>query len=85
MAADAACSHGSCVHMTLDSTFVNPVFASVEQGQPIPGIKDIDDKPPNPDQAIAEGKMKPRPKPWERAAQVSHFLFPFSFSFMLHR
>jgi len=45
------------------------------QGQDIPGIKDINDKPPNPDQAIAEGKMKPRPKPWERAAQVGGMCF----------
>lgn len=46
------------------------VRAGVLQGQPIPGIKDVNDKPPNPDQAIGEGKMKPRPKPWERAPQV---------------
>lgn len=46
------------------------VHACVFQGQPIPGIKDVNDKPPNPDQAIGEGKMKPRPKPWERAPQV---------------
>lgn len=40
------------------------------QGEQPPGIQDIDDKPPNPDQAISEPKMKPRPKPWERTAQV---------------
>jgi hypothetical protein len=29
---------------------------------------DINDKPPNPDAAPAEARLKPRPKPWERSS-----------------
>ncbi|KAL3155200.1 hypothetical protein ABBQ32_013140 [Trebouxia sp. C0010 RCD-2024] len=45
------------------------ILDMLQKGEQPPGIQDIDDKPPNPDQAISEPKMKPRPKPWERTAQ----------------
>lgn len=45
------------------------ILDMLQRGQEIPGIKQINDKPPNPAQAIGEGKLKPRPKPWELASQ----------------
>ena len=39
----------------------------LEQGRPIPGIRDdIDDKPPNPDLSPTASKMQRRAKPWEK-------------------
>lgn len=51
------------------------ILNMLQRGEDVPGIKDIDDKPPNPDQPLAEGKMKPRPKPWERASQNGSSFF----------
>eukprot|EP00897_Mesotaenium_endlicherianum_P006573 jgi/Mesen1/5944/ME000301S05072 len=42
------------------------VLEMLEKGQKPPGIRDIDDKPPNPTQAPSDSRMAPRPKPWER-------------------
>ncbi|GBG68811.1 hypothetical protein CBR_g3506 [Chara braunii] len=43
------------------------VVEMLAKGQKPPGIKDIDDKPPNPDQPLSSSRMKPLPKPWERS------------------
>lgn len=48
------------------------VLGMLDAGLTPPGIRtDIQDKPPNPTQAPSDPKMKPRPKPWERAQQNS--------------
>lgn len=57
--------------MHLELVSIPTVLLGCSQGQTPPGIRtDINDKPPNPQQAIPGGQMKPKPKPWERAAQV---------------
>jgi hypothetical protein len=45
------------------------VLQMLKDGKPIPGIRDIDDKPPNPNQAPTDPKLKPRAKPWEKGFQ----------------
>ena len=49
------------------------VLDMLEKGQTPPGIRDIDDKPPDPDARIPAPKMNRRSKPWEivRAAKSS--------------
>ena len=49
------------------------VLDMLEKGQTPPGIRDIDDKPPDPDARIPAPKMNRRSKPWEivRAAESS--------------
>lgn len=42
----------------------------LERGETPPGIRDdINDKPPNPEQAPPQSMMKPLPKPWEQRQQ----------------
>jgi hypothetical protein len=41
---------------------IGQVLQMLEQGQTPPGIREIDDKPPNPNQEFPNAKMKPRPK-----------------------
>lgn len=45
------------------------VVQMLKDGKPIPGIRDIDDKPPNPNQPPTDPKLKPRAKPWEKGFQ----------------
>ncbi|GAQ80946.1 hypothetical protein KFL_000670040 [Klebsormidium nitens] len=45
------------------------VLQMLKDGKPIPGIRDIDDKPPNPNQPPTDPKLKPRAKPWEKGFQ----------------
>ena len=49
------------------------VLDMLEKGQTPPGIRDIDDKPPDPDARIPAPKMNRRSKPWEivKAAESS--------------
>mmetsp|Transcript_17360 Transcript_17360/g.23993 ORF Transcript_17360/g.23993 Transcript_17360/m.23993 type:complete len:561 (-) Transcript_17360:169-1851(-) len=42
------------------------VLEMLEQGQTPPGIREIDDKPPNPHQAFPSARLQPKPKPWEK-------------------
>lgn len=37
----------------------------VERGEKPPNIREINDHPPNPNQAISNLTLAPRPKPWE--------------------
>lgn len=44
----------------------------LEKGQTPPGIRhDIIDEPPNPSALPSGARLKPRPKPWERAASAT--------------
>ena len=43
------------------------VLAMLEKGETPPGIRNIDDKPPNPDAEIPPAKLERRRKPWETA------------------
>ncbi len=44
------------------------VLEMLEKGQTPPGIRDIDDKPPDPDARIPAATMSRRRKPWEKSA-----------------
>eukprot|EP00241_Pyramimonas_parkeae_P017321 CAMPEP_0114283732 /NCGR_PEP_ID=MMETSP0059-20121206/4264_1 /TAXON_ID=36894 /ORGANISM="Pyramimonas parkeae, Strain CCMP726" /LENGTH=606 /DNA_ID=CAMNT_0001404491 /DNA_START=11 /DNA_END=1831 /DNA_ORIENTATION=+ len=46
------------------------VLEMLEKGQTPPGIREIDDHPPNPSQELSGSRMQPRPKPWERKKHV---------------
>eukprot|EP01018_Ginkgo_biloba_P007480 Gb_00369 [translate_table: standard] len=41
------------------------VLAMLERGEKPPGIQEVNDKPPNPNQPPSNSRLKPRPKPWE--------------------
>ncbi|KAK2636485.1 hypothetical protein Ddye_031277 [Dipteronia dyeriana] len=41
------------------------IMAMTQRGEIPPGIKEIDDSPPNPDQPLPNPHMAPRSKPWE--------------------
>ena len=43
------------------------VLAMLDKGETPPGIRNIDDKPPNPDAEIPPAKLERRRKPWETA------------------
>ena len=43
----------------------------LEKGQTPPGIRDIDDKPPDPDARIPAATMSRRRKPWEKSGGAS--------------
>ncbi|KAL5759817.1 hypothetical protein ACOSP7_018330 [Xanthoceras sorbifolium] len=43
------------------------IMAMIQRGEIPPGIKEIDDSPPNPDQPLPKPHMAPRSKPWEVA------------------
>ncbi|KAK1281335.1 Peroxisomal membrane protein PEX14 [Acorus gramineus] len=45
------------------------VMAMLQRGEKPPGIKEINDHPPNPNQPLTNPHLAPRPKPWEVAAQ----------------
>eukprot|EP00252_Welwitschia_mirabilis_P011782 TRINITY_DN2620_c0_g1_i3.p1 TRINITY_DN2620_c0_g1~~TRINITY_DN2620_c0_g1_i3.p1 ORF type:complete len:588 (+),score=152.08 TRINITY_DN2620_c0_g1_i3:253-2016(+) len=42
------------------------IMAMVSRGEKPPGIREIDDKPPNPNQPITASQLQPRTKPWQR-------------------
>lgn len=41
------------------------LMAMVQRGEKPPGIKEVNDKPPNPNQLPSNPRLQPRPKPWE--------------------
>uniref|UniRef100_A0A0C9RPY9 Peroxisomal membrane protein PEX14 n=1 Tax=Wollemia nobilis TaxID=56998 RepID=A0A0C9RPY9_9CONI len=41
------------------------LMAMVQRGEKPPGIKEVNDKPPNPNQPPSNSRLQPRPKPWE--------------------
>ena len=43
------------------------IMAMIQRGEIPPGIKEINDSPPNPDQPLPKPHMAPRSKPWEVA------------------
>ncbi|KAJ4711103.1 Peroxisomal membrane protein PEX14 [Melia azedarach] len=43
------------------------IMAMVQRGETPPGIKEINDSPPNPDQPLPNPRVVPRIKPWEVA------------------
>lgn len=45
------------------------VLEMLEKGQTPPGIRDIDDKPPDPDARIPAATMSRRRKPWEKSGE----------------
>ena len=48
------------------------VLEMLEQGRPIPGIRDdINDKPPNPDMSPTASRMQRRAKPWDTSYGVT--------------
>ncbi|XP_078431177.1 peroxin 14 isoform X3 [Wolffia australiana] len=50
---------------------MNPqIMSMVQRGEKPPGIKDINDMPPNPNQPPSNPRLAPRAKPWETAAQA---------------
>ncbi|XP_078431176.1 peroxin 14 isoform X2 [Wolffia australiana] len=46
------------------------IMSMVQRGEKPPGIKDINDMPPNPNQPPSNPRLAPRAKPWETAAQA---------------
>ncbi|KAK8627389.1 hypothetical protein V6N13_135001 [Hibiscus sabdariffa] len=49
------------------------IMAKIQRGEKPPGIKDIDDSPPNPNQPLPNPQITPRLKPWEIARQQNSF------------
>ncbi|EOY00482.1 hypothetical protein QUC31_014262 [Theobroma cacao] len=49
------------------------ILAMIQRGEKPPGIKDIDDSPPNPDQPLPNPSITPRIKPWEMAQSQNKF------------
>ncbi|XP_074316902.1 peroxisomal membrane protein PEX14 isoform X2 [Silene latifolia] len=41
------------------------IMAMVQRGEKPPNVRDIDDRPPNPNQPISNPSLAPRSKPWE--------------------
>ncbi|XP_024544987.1 peroxisomal membrane protein PEX14-like [Selaginella moellendorffii] len=41
------------------------ILAMVERGEKPPGIRDVNDKPPNPTQPASNSMLQPKTKPWE--------------------
>ncbi|KAK9669423.1 hypothetical protein RND81_13G128800 [Saponaria officinalis] len=48
------------------------IMAMVQRGERPPNVRDIDDRPPNPNQPISNPSLAPRSKPWE-ASQPSGY------------
>ena len=44
------------------------VLEMLENGETPPGIRDVNDTPPDPAAPPPPARLAPRPKPWERAA-----------------
>lgn len=49
------------------------VMSMIQRGEKPPGIKDINDMPPNPNQPPSRSLLAPRPKPWEVPPQRSSY------------
>ena len=47
------------------------VLDMLDKGLTPPGIRDIDDKPPDPSRAVPRAQVEPRRKPWEAAGSVT--------------
>jgi hypothetical protein len=47
------------------------VLDMLDKGVTPPGIRDIDDKPPDPSRAVPRAQVEPRRKPWEAAGSVT--------------
>ena len=47
------------------------VMAALQEGRPIPGIRQIDDSPPNPKVAMPESNVRPPSKPWQTAGGMT--------------
>ncbi|KAL6010967.1 hypothetical protein ACLOJK_001410 [Asimina triloba] len=47
-------------------------MAMVQRGEKPPGIREIDDRPPNPNQLPSNPNLAPRPKPWEVGQSSSY-------------
>uniref|UniRef100_A0A1D1Y414 Peroxisomal membrane protein PEX14 n=1 Tax=Anthurium amnicola TaxID=1678845 RepID=A0A1D1Y414_9ARAE len=46
------------------------IMAMVQRGETPPGIKEVNDMPPNPNQQLPNPRLAPRIKPWEATQQV---------------
>ncbi|XVE75043.1 hypothetical protein DITRI_Ditri12bG0065700 [Diplodiscus trichospermus] len=51
------------------------ILAMIQRGEKPPGIKDIDDSPPNPGQPIPHPRITPRLKPWEIGRPQNNFVY----------
>ncbi|GMJ13200.1 PEROXISOME DEFECTIVE 2, peroxin 14 [Hibiscus trionum] len=51
------------------------ITAKIQRGEKPPGIKDIDDSPPNPNQPLPNPQITPRLKPWEIAQQQNNLVY----------
>ncbi|KAK8655445.1 hypothetical protein V6N13_108020 [Hibiscus sabdariffa] len=49
------------------------IMSMIQRGEKPPGIKDIDDSLPNPNQPLPNPQITPRLKPWEIARQQNNF------------
>lgn len=51
------------------------IMAMVQRGERPPNVRDIDDRPPNPNQPISNPSLAPRAKPWEAGQPASSSSF----------
>ncbi|KAL9243153.1 hypothetical protein vseg_017077 [Gypsophila vaccaria] len=51
------------------------IMAMVARGERPPNVRDIDDRPPNPNQPISNPSLAPRSKPWEASQPASNSSF----------
>ncbi|BBN17945.1 peroxin-14 [Marchantia polymorpha subsp. ruderalis] len=52
------------------------VIAMLERGEKPPGIREVNDKPPNPNQPPSNPRLQPRPKPWEKSSSEARPISP---------
>ncbi|XP_068638936.1 peroxisomal membrane protein PEX14-like [Aristolochia californica] len=51
------------------------IMAMIQRGEKPPGIREIDDRPPNPNQPPSNPHMAPRAKPWESAQMQQNLTY----------
>ncbi|KAL2936001.1 Peroxisomal membrane protein PEX14 [Bienertia sinuspersici] len=54
---------------------VTEIMAMVQRGGRPPNVRDIDDRPPNPNQPISKPNLAPRAKPWEVGQPANSSIF----------
>ncbi|XP_068643196.1 peroxisomal membrane protein PEX14-like isoform X2 [Aristolochia californica] len=51
------------------------IMDMIQRGEKPPGIREIDDRPPNPNQPPSNPHMAPKPKPWESSQVQQNFTY----------
>ncbi|KAF5758577.1 putative peroxisomal membrane protein [Helianthus annuus] len=52
------------------------IMSMIQRGERPPNIREIDDRPPNPDQPVSNPRLAPKPKPWEAVQSQGSSTYP---------